>query len=90
EDLFARYGGEEFALVLVEASPQGASDLAERIRVLVEQKSFEYEGKPFNLTISLGVAAVNGEEPVTVNDLLQRADDRLLEAKRTGRNRVVG
>lgn len=90
EDLFARYGGEEFALVLVEASPQGASDLAERIRVLVEQKSFEYEGKPFNLTISLGVDAVNGEEPVTVNDLLQRADDRLLEAKRTGRNRVVG
>jgi len=89
EDLFARYGGEEFALVLVEASPQGASDLAERMRVLVEQKSFEYEGKPFNLTISLGVATVTGEEAITVNDLIQRADEKLLEAKRTGRNRVV-
>ena len=56
EDLFARYGGEEFAVVLPETNPRGRSVVAERIRELVEQHPFQYEGKPYPVTISLGVA----------------------------------
>ena len=51
EDLFARYGGEEFVLVIVESDRGGALEVAERIRKLVQEYPFQYEGKQFHLTI---------------------------------------
>jgi diguanylate cyclase (GGDEF)-like protein len=90
EDLFARYGGEEFALVLVETPIVGATELAERIRRLVEQKQFDYEGKPYKATISIGVASTSGEHGLNVTELMRRADENLYQAKHQGRNRVVG
>lgn len=90
EDLFARYGGEEFALILVEAPLKGAMDLCERLRAVVEKRTFEFDGKTFSVTISLGVAATTGEDGLTANDLVRRADERLYEAKTAGRNRVAG
>jgi two-component system, cell cycle response regulator len=90
EDLFARYGGEEFALILVETTHQGAGELAERLRRLVEKRGFEYEGKSYKVTISVGVSATTGEEGLTVTELLRRADEKLYQAKSAGRNRVVG
>jgi two-component system, cell cycle response regulator len=90
EDLFARYGGEEFVLILVESTYQGAMDLAQRIRAMVEKRNFECDGRPFQVTVSLGVAATNGADGMTTHELIRRADERLLEAKRAGRNRVCG
>jgi diguanylate cyclase (GGDEF)-like protein len=90
EDLFARYGGEEFALILVEATNEGALELAERLRLLIENRTFEFEGKSFQATISLGVAATTGVDGASANDLIRRADEKLCEAKKAGRNRVVG
>jgi two-component system cell cycle response regulator len=89
EDLFARYGGEEFALVLVETSHEGATEVAERIRESVEKHPFRFEDKPFALTISLGVAFTPGDATLTAAGLLRQADDKLYQAKRAGRNRVV-
>jgi len=89
EDLFARYGGEEFALVLVETSQEGATEVAERIRESVEKHPFRFEEKPFSLTISLGVAFTPGDSSLTAAGLLRQADDKLYQAKRAGRNRVV-
>jgi diguanylate cyclase (GGDEF)-like protein len=89
EDLFARYGGEEFALVLVETSHEGATEVAERIRESVEKHPFRFEEKPFALTISLGVAFTAGDASLTAAGLLRQADDKLYQAKRAGRNRVV-
>ncbi len=89
EDLFARYGGEEFALVLVESSHEGAVEVAERIRESVEKHPFRFEDKPFSLTISLGVAFTAGDASQTTAGLLRQADDKLYQAKRSGRNRVV-
>lgn len=89
EDLFARYGGEEFALVLVESTLENAVDVADRIRQSVEQHAFQFEGKPFSLTISLGVAFTPGDATLTAAGLLRLADDKLYQAKRAGRNRVV-
>lgn len=90
EDLFARYGGEEFVLVLVETTHGGAMELAERIRRLIESRVFEFESKQLHVTVSLGVASTVGEEPITPSDLIRQADEKLFEAKRAGRNRVVG
>ena len=89
EELFARYGGEEFAVVLPETAREGAVTIAERIRVLVEEDPFRFEKHKFSLTISLGVATTEGEDGLGPTELLRRADERLFQAKRDGRNRVA-
>jgi len=89
EELFARYGGEEFAVVLPETMRAGAVQVAERIRGLVEARPFAYENSEYALTVSIGVATTSGEEALTPAELLRRADERLFQAKREGRNRVA-
>jgi len=89
EDLLARYGGEEFCVVLVETDHTQAVGAGERIRRAVEGTIFEFEGERFPVTVSVGAATV-GTKHESPDDLLQAADARLYEAKRTGRNKVVG
>lgn len=89
EDLLARYGGEEFCLVLVEADGPQAAAIGERVRRVAEREAFEYDGQAFAVTVSVGAAAA-GPEHETPDQLLQAADTNLYQAKRTGRNRVVG
>jgi two-component system, cell cycle response regulator len=88
DGLFARYSGEEFAVVLVETTADAAATVAERIRALVADQSFEYEGNRFDLTVSLGVVSTTGEPGLTPEEFLRRADARLYAAKKHGRNRV--
>jgi len=89
EELLARYGGEEFAAVLPETDHQGAMIFGEQIRRLVGDEAFEYEGDSFNVTISVGVATIEGVdmEPMV---FIKMADDNLYRAKREGRNKVIG
>jgi len=89
EDLFARYGGEEFALVLVETNPEQAHEVAERLRASIEEKPFWFESVIVPITVSVGVASVINQPDVSAGALLKEADEKLYEAKRTGRNRVV-
>jgi diguanylate cyclase (GGDEF)-like protein len=90
EDLFARYGGEEFTLVLVETNRGQALEAAERVRLAVENHPFRFDNQSFNLTISLGVAECPTDGSASPVELIKKADESLYEAKRTGRNRVVG
>src|SRR5688572_13970855 len=89
EELLARYGGEEFAAVLPETDHRGAMHVAEELRGIVGNEAFEYEGDTITVTISVGVDTVHGEnvDPLT---FIKRADDKLYQAKRAGRNRVIG
>jgi diguanylate cyclase (GGDEF)-like protein len=89
EELFARYGGEEFVVVLPETSLGRGVEVAERIRTLVELHTFEYEGNPYQITISLGVAATDGDPALTPTDLIRLADQNLFLAKNAGRNRTA-
>lgn len=89
EDLLARYGGEEFAVVMPETELEKGAEAAERIRQRVEQGSHHYEDHPFKLTVSLGIVTTVGDEAMTVTELVRLADEKLYEAKRSGRNRVV-
>ena len=89
EELFARYGGEEFAVVLPETPLEGAIVLADRLVKVINQQPFQYEDKPIHVTISAGVTTTIGEKNITPADLIRRADDKLYQAKKDGRNRVV-
>lgn len=90
EDLFARCGGEEFVVVLVETTNEGATMVAERLREAVAKHQFRFETTPINLTISIGVASTSGDSEITPTALRKAADEKLYEAKRSGRNKVCG
>jgi diguanylate cyclase (GGDEF)-like protein len=89
EDVFCRTGGEEFALVTRDPSLAGAQQFGERLRRLVEADPFIASGRALAVTISVGVATWSNDHP-TPAALLEIADAALYEAKRSGRNRVVG
>jgi diguanylate cyclase (GGDEF)-like protein len=90
EDIFARIGGEEFAVVLADTGQEGAMAFAESLRALCERDPFVHEGTPIKVTISLGVASLEGRERADANELIRAADEKLYQAKNGGRNRVVG
>ncbi len=87
-DVLARYGGEEFALILPHTSYQRALEVAERIRQKVEASRFTYKGKPFSVTISIGVGTL--QENDTLASYVERVSQALYRGKNSGRNRVVG
>jgi two-component system cell cycle response regulator len=86
DEVFARYGGEEFVIVLPETPLAGGVALAENLRGRVETHPFSVQGERIPVTISVGCAMLSEEKSAA--DLIQRADDKLYEAKRGGRNRV--
>jgi diguanylate cyclase (GGDEF)-like protein len=89
DDIMARAGGEEFAVLLPEIAIEGARSTAEKIRRTVEASPLKYEQQVIACTVSLGVAALRGDE-VAPDELYKAADERMYEAKQAGRNRVAG
>lgn len=86
-DLIVRYGGEEFCVLLPATTLAAATALAERIRAAAAAS--DLAGKPFKVTVSVGLTAYTGEADATLGDLLGRADQALYRAKDEGRNRVI-
>ena len=87
-DWVARYGGEEFCLVLAGTPLAMAVPVLERVRLMVEQHTFATEtGDPVRITVSLGAVERSAEDQ-DLAALVERSSDRLLDAKRGGRNRV--
>jgi two-component system cell cycle response regulator len=87
-DTVARYGGEEFVVLMPDTPLHLAEMVAERLRKAVADTAVVTPAGSLSVTISLGVAQV-AEFGDTVDHLLQRADQALYEAKRTGRNRWI-
>ncbi len=83
-DIFCRYGGEEFVLLMPKAPIAVAAMRMEHIRKAIEKH--EFKGVK-HITCSFGVAEYENEE--TSSSLIDRADQALYEAKKTGRNKVV-
>ncbi|MTJ06187.1 MULTISPECIES: diguanylate cyclase [unclassified Anabaena] len=90
QDIPFRYGGEEFVILLTNTNIQEALNISSRLNRVVEENSFVINNKlSINITISLGVATLETEDDGNGISLLYRADQCLLEAKATGRNKVV-
>jgi len=87
-DLFARYGGEEFGLLATGTDQAGALVLAGQLRELVQNAGFAHEGRPFAVTISIGIGTGDQAMKEDFEKLIRRADAALYRAKEQGRNRV--
>lgn len=86
-DFAARYGGEEFAVILPEIAAAALAVVAERVRASVEALPAPAGRSPVTVSIGAAIYPIDGNTPEA---LFHVADERLYEAKRNGRNRVVG
>ncbi len=87
-DMLARYGGEEFTVVSKNTGIKGAVIIADKLRIAVQEKPFKIDGHSIDLTISLGIAAIEAGEYMDAAQLLRNADMMLYKAKGAGRNRI--
>lgn len=91
QDTPFRYGGEEFVILLSNTSCNEAVIVARRLNRIVSEEPFAINNKlAINITISLGTACLLPEDDSQGISLLNRADQYLLQAKASGRNRVMG
>ncbi|REJ75152.1 MAG: diguanylate cyclase [Acidobacteria bacterium] len=88
-DVAARIGGEEFAILLPDTVLRAALDVAEKLRRTVRSQPVTITGEePVHCTVSLGVAS-RAADDADPSALLQRADEALYRAKRSGRDRAL-
>jgi len=90
-DLLARYGGEEFVILFIDCDKWKALDVLTRLRKAVAEKFFKFSSFHINFTFSGGISDTKDMKSDTINihDLVRIADERLFEAKESGRNRLV-
>lgn len=89
-DTLFRYGGEEFVIILSGTDTEEALAVAKRLCGLISDQPFAIDANlELSITISAGMASLIPEDDAKGLSLLQRADCNLLQAKATGRNRVV-
>lgn len=87
-DTLARLGGDEFGILLDNCHKEGALKVAKTIRQKVQDNRFIWEGKPFEVTISIGMVEIN-EYAQDLHELLSCADIACYAAKDKGRNGMV-
>ena len=90
-DMLARYGGEEFAVILPNTTAAAAVEVADRLRLSLQQAAIKHENSRITtvLTLSAGVSSLLPSAQLGSQDLLESADAALYRAKSGGRNRVA-
>ena len=87
-DIVCRYGGEEFALILPQTALPIAVNVAERVRLCLEQTPVEFDGNEIRLTASFGVGIYQQENDFTQESFVDFVDQFMYQAKQQGRNQV--
>ncbi len=85
-DLIGRLGGEEFGILMPDTDIEGARQLAEELRKIIEETPIQVEGHRITLTISLGITECRTDDSGP-DAVLSRTDQALYLAKSAGRNR---
>ncbi|UZE97129.1 EAL domain-containing protein [Alkalimarinus alittae] len=86
-DTLARLGGDEFGILLENTSKERALTLAERIRQDIKDLRFSWQDKPFAISISIGMVAIN-QDTTSIHELLSCADMACYAAKDKGRDGI--
>ncbi len=84
----ARYGGEEFVVIV---KTDGEDDIAfsqlEKIRYLIENNDFNFEGRIVRITISIGIERFHGD--ISNERWIDLADEKLYQSKASGKNKIT-
>jgi len=86
-NIVGRIGGEEFLAILMETDQKKIVELCNDLRNEITKKSVTYEGEEIKVTFSGGTA--NTSETRNASDLVNKADERLYDAKKSGRDKIV-
>jgi len=90
-DVAGRVGGEEFCVVLPGAGPEEAMQIAERIRLRINDREILVKkSQTARISVSIGVSSAQESNNYDFEQLQSIADARLYQAKQRGRNQVVG
>ena len=87
-DIVGRYGGEEFIVLLPETNLENAQTLAERVWYDLTKKPTSTSKLTIPVQVSIGVASFESANEITLDDLIDHADQALYKAKQHGRNRI--
>jgi len=88
-DVAARYGGDEFVLLLPKAATHEAASVVTRVRDDFFYASASLLRRHAGVTMSIGIAGLRGNNIVSTDQLIARADAALYRAKAEGRNRIA-
>jgi len=80
-DIIARIGGDEFVVLAIETHDANADILSTRLKENLKAHNAR-EGRRYKLTLSVGIAGYNPENPCSIDELLDRADKLMYEQKR--------
>jgi len=87
-DILTRFGGDEFAIILPHTDARGAVRVAERVIERVQSLTIPTDEGTVQCAVSIGIAEFHRDD-ASGNDLIRRADERLYESKRQGKNRYT-
>jgi len=87
-DVAGRYGGEEFIVLVLGVPPDYCFNIAERIRQEIARQPIEVGQITLKLTISLGLVSIDPDQALSLDELINCADQAMYSAKQRGRNRV--
>ncbi|MGE5677575.1 MAG: diguanylate cyclase [Pseudomonadota bacterium] len=87
QDSACRWGGEEFLLLLPDTFSSGSAVLAEKLREVIENTDFEYNGNHLKLTMTFGISNYRGTG--SLDELISSADKAMYEGKKNGRNCIM-
>jgi len=87
KDVVIRYGGEEILVFLLDVNQEDCINVAEHLRVLIQESNLRKDSFDEGITVSIGATMKHANE--TFNQVIKRADEAMYQAKKTGKNKVV-
>lgn len=86
-DIIARIGGDEFSVLVIEASREHIEAISTRFRDNLKAHNEKIK-RPYKLSVSIGVAHYDPDQPCLINELLEQADKSMYDQKRLGQKRI--
>jgi diguanylate cyclase (GGDEF)-like protein/PAS domain S-box-containing protein len=86
-DYVIRFGGEEIVVFMPMADPQMTAEVADLVRLLVRRTKPRDPKHDFDLTVSIGATVMTGKD--SIESVIDRADQAMYQAKKSGKNKVV-
>ncbi len=88
-DYLFRYGGEEFVIIVNGTTKKAFYHLLEKIRKEIQQTKIRVDSKEISVTVSIGGIVLKSRRYIPLNELIDKADNLMYEAKKEGKNRVI-